>query len=118
MITFLEFAGAKLSTNQRKNFSPLHKPFNSEGDLRDGEGISDINKIADSRQHDASLIPAVEKIRIGQSSFEIVSHADAKKIMSEYGISNIVPGKSKKLSNMPIALEFDNQKNSFILRRV
>ena len=114
MITFLEYFGSKLSTAQR-SMSPLHSPFDSKGDLRNGEGISDIKGIAKSRQHDASCHPKVEHLRTGSMKRVILTDADVSQICSMYGISDLDETHPKKLSNMPITMQFDPYQQCYVL---
>ena len=113
-MTFLEYFGSKLSTAQRE-MSPLHSPFNTAGDLRAGEGISDIKGIAKSRQHDASCHPKVEHLRTGVKTMEMLSDADVTQICSMYGITDLDREHPKKLSNMAITIRFEPQRQCFIL---
>ncbi len=114
MITFLEYFGAKLSTAQRK-MSPIHMPFNTDGELRSGEGLD--KSIADSRKHDASLHPKVERLRLGAATIELLTPVDVQKICQMYKITDLDKGHPKKLSNMPITIMFEPTKQCFILKR-
>lgn len=113
-MTFLEYFGSKLSTAQRE-MSPLHSPFNTAGNLRTGEGISGLRGISKSRQHDGSCHPKVEHLRTGVKTMEILSAADVDKICSMYGITDLDREHPKKLSNMPITIKFEPQRQCFIL---
>jgi len=104
-MTFLEYFGSKLSTAQRE-MSPLH---------RREEGILDIKGIAKSRQHDASCHPKVEHLRTGVKTLEMLTDADVKQICSMYGIMDLDREHPKKLSNMPITIRFEPQRQCFIL---
>lgn len=114
MITFLEYAGAKLATAQRK-MAPIHMPFSTDGELRNGEGLD--KSIADSRKHDASLHPKVEKLRMGASSIEILTLVDVQQICQRYSITDLDKEHPKKLSNMPISIQFDPYKQCYILKK-
>lgn len=114
MITFLEFVGAKLATAQRK-MSPIHMPFSTDGELRNGEGLD--KSIADSRKHDASLHPKVELLRIGSSSMQILTPVDVKQICQMYSITDLDKEHPKKLSNMLISIQFDPYKQCYILKK-
>lgn len=116
MITFLEFFGSKLSKDQRK-MSPLHSPFTTAGDLRNGEGISDTTPIAKCRMHDGSRNPKVEQLRTNALKIAVLTPADVSQICSLYGITDLNKTAPKKLSNMPITIKFDQNKNCYMLVR-
>ena len=113
-MTFLEYFGSKLSTTHRE-WAPKHKPFDTAGNFRAGEGISDIKGIAKSRQHDARCHPKVEHLRTGVKTMEMLSDADVTQICSMYGITDLDREHPKKLSNMAITIRFEPQRQCFIL---
>ena len=118
METFLEYFGAKMGTDHRK-MAGKHTPFKTDGTPRkSGGGIADPNKnalVADSRKHDATLNPKVERIRQGQSNLEVLNNADVQQITSEYGITDLDQHHPKSLSNMNITIEFNDQLGAFTL---
>lgn len=114
MITFLEFVGAKCSAKQRK-MAPKHMPFRTDGELKNGEGLD--KSIADSRKHDASLHPKVEKLRIGATTIEILTPVDVQQICQRYSITDLDKEHPKKLSNMPFSIQFDPYKQCYILKK-
>jgi len=116
--TFLEYWGSKLSNSQRKQWQSKSSPFKTDGDFRgDGGRITSIDAIPDSRQHDGSLHPKVEKMRLNQSTQEILSPADVSRIADMYNISNLSPTSPKQLSNTGIIITYSAPHNAFILKR-
>jgi hypothetical protein len=117
VITFLEYCGAKLSSNQRKMASKS-SPFRTNGDFRsDGGGITRITSIPKSRQHDGSLHPKVEKMREGSSTIEILTPADVSNICQMYGVSDLDESHPKQLSNTGIVIMFNPQTKGYCLKK-
>jgi len=114
VITFLEFVGAKLSSDQRE-MSPIHEPFSTNGELRTGEGLN--KNVADSRTNDPTEHPKVNRLRIGASQLEILNNGDLQQICNKYKITDLDPTHPKKLSNMPITIKFDINKNCYVLTK-
>lgn len=90
-------------------------PFSTDGELRNGEGLD--KSIADSRKNDPSEHPKVNNLRIGVTTIEILTPVDVQQICQKYSITDLDREHPKKLSNMPISIQFDPYKQCYILKK-
>jgi hypothetical protein len=97
--------------------NPIRASRHRTGILRDPGSRKHLNTVPKYLQPDPDIILKVEKIKNNFSHYEPINNSQLKQICKKFKIYNIVKSKPKKLGNTGIAIVWDNNLNTFALKK-